>query len=241
MLLAIPVFNEKKTIQSLLEQTVARLPQAIKQILCIDDGSTDGSGALLDQIAKTLQQVRVIHQVENGGYGKSIRTGLEIARAENFSHLITMDCDLQHRPEDLIRFVSEPADIDVVSGSRYMPESTASGHAPLDRMEINARITQSLNRRYGWNLTDAFCGFKRFRMVNIEPAQLVDAGYAFPMEFWAYARMKPLTIKEIPVSRIYTTDDRSFGEDLDRKRRRYRYYLQTWRNAERRFQVRASS
>ncbi|MCE9597860.1 MAG: glycosyltransferase family 2 protein [Spirochaetia bacterium] len=237
MLLAIPVFNEKKTIQSLLEQTVARLPSAIKQIVCIDDGSSDGSGPLLDEMAKTFSQLRIVHQVQNGGYGKSIRTGLELARDGNFSHLITMDCDLQHRPEDLIRFVSEPLDIDLISGSRYMPESTAAGHVPLDRMEINARITRSLNRRYGWHLTDSFCGFKRFRMENINPADLIDSGYAFPMEFWAYAKMKPLTIKEIPVSRIYTTDDRSFGEDLDRKRRRYRYYLATWKNSENRFGI----
>ena len=53
------------------------------------------------------------------------------------------------------------------------------------------------------------------------------------MEFWAYTKKNNLTLAEIAVDKIYITDDRSFGEDLDKKRKRYKYYLEAWRNAER--------
>ncbi len=238
MLLAIPVYNEKKTIPTLIEQTLANLPPEIRRIICIDDGSTDGSSEALDEQAAIHNNVEVVHQSKNGGYGQSIITGLKLARDRGYSHLITMDCDLQHRPEDLIRFVRMDSKIDLVSGSRYLPESLSQGTAPPDRMEINGRIPARLNARYDWNLTDAFCGFKRFATASIDPDAFQEKGYAFPMEFWAYAKARNLRIEEIPVSRIYTTDDRSFGEDLDRKRRRYRYYLQTWLRSEKKYGIR---
>ena len=237
MLLAIPIYNEKKTIPSLIKQTLANLPEQVHRVVCIDDGSTDGSAEVLDEEARRHSNIEIVHQAQNGGYGRSILTSLEIGRARGYTHVITMDCDLQHRPEDLIRFVQEPMDIDLVSGSRYMPESQSQGHAPGDRMEINGRITALLNSRYNWNLTDSFCGFKRFRLAKIDPSVFSETGYAFPMEFWAYARTQKLTIHEIPVSRIYTTDNRTFGEDLDRKRRRYRYYLETLHRSERKFKI----
>lgn len=239
ILLAIPVYNEKNTIRTLLEQTLSNLPDSVCDIAMIDDGSTDGSSEELDRCASMDQRIHVYHQKENCGYGRSMQRALEIGRTRGCDFVITMDCDLQHRPEDLIRFVNMPEDIDLVSGSRYMPDSRAEGRtAPQDRMEINSRITRMLNRRYGWQLTDAFCGFKRYR-VRPEFSRLMENGYAFPMEYWALAFLLGVAIAEIPVSRIYTTDNRSFGEDLDRRQRRYAYYLRTWRRAEKRFGVEA--
>jgi len=235
ILLAIPVYNEKNTIQTLLEQTLANLPPEISAIAMIDDGSTDGSSEALDAGAAMDRRILVFHQKQNGGYGRSMQTALAIGKDRGAKAVITMDCDLQHRPEDLSRFAEMPEEIDLVSGSRYMPDSRAVGQqAPKDRMEINGRITRALNLRYGWNLTDSFCGFKRYKLVpGLE--KLHEDGYAFPMEYWAFARALGQTISEIPVSRIYTTDNRSFGEDLDRRWRRYAYYLRTWRRAEARF------
>lgn len=235
ILLAIPVYNEKNTIQTLLEQTLASLPDAVKSIAMIDDGSTDGSSQKLDELTQMDRRILVFHQDQNCGYGRSMQRALQIGLSRGFDSVITMDCDLQHRPEDLIRFVEMPEDVDLVSGSRYMPDSRVEGQAaPEDRMEINSRITRALNQRYGWQLTDAFCGFKRYR-VQPELERLSENGYAFPMEYWALAFNLGLKIVEIPVSRIYTTDNRSFGEDLDQRRRRYAYYLRTWRRAEKRF------
>ncbi|MCB1165153.1 MAG: glycosyltransferase family 2 protein [Leptospiraceae bacterium] len=235
MLLAIPVFNEAGSLEEVFSEIMHHLPPEIQAIVAIDDGSTDGSADILDDLASRTSGLFVRHHTENHGYGCAMIESMQIAIRHSYSHLITMDCDRQHRPEDLSRFLEFDPSIDVVSGSRYRPDSRTQGHAPEDRVEINARITGKLNRKYGWNLTDSFCGFKRYRMESIDPSLFRDTGYAFPMEFWAYCHRFALTIQELAVSRIYTTDSRSFGEDLDRRRKRYRYYLETWRAAEKKF------
>lgn len=237
MLLAIPVFNEAGSLKEVFSEILHHLPPQIQAIVAIDDGSSDGSAELLDGLSETHAGIFVRHHKDNHGYGCAMIESMQIARKHGYSHLITMDCDRQHRPADLIRFIGMDEDIDIVSGSRYLPDSRTRGNPPADRVEINSRITARLNRHYDWKLSDSFCGFKRYKMEGIDPDLFKETGYAFPMEFWAYSRRMELTIEELAVSRIYTTDSRSFGEDLDRRRRRYRYYLETLKEAEERFQV----
>ncbi len=203
-------------------------------ILLLDDGSTDQSGAILDQMSGKFNYIQAIHHKKNQGYGASMQDALVIGKQQGYDFVITMDCDRQHRPEDIQRFIDKSPDIDIVSGSRYMPQSGHSGVAPEDRVEINGRIVKMLNRKFGWYLTDAFCGFKRYRLDRIELSFFQEQGYAFPLEFWAYAAWSGLSIEEISVQRIYTTDDRSFGEDLDKKRKRFLYYLRTFYAAQKR-------
>lgn len=235
-LLVIPVFNEEQTLATVIENTCRQLPDEITRLLLINDGSTDGSAALLDRLAGRDERLLVRHRATNRGYGATQIEAMRYGRDEGFDYLITMDCDEQHRPEDLARFVAWDRSVDVVSGSRYRPDSRDIGEAPAQRVEINRRITAGLNAQYGWHLTDAFCGFKRYRLSSVAPELFREQGYAFPMEFWAFAAARGLTIEELAVPRIYTTDDRSFGEDLDRQRRRYRYYLAVWADARRRFE-----
>ena len=227
MLLAIPVFNEAENLPTFLNDLFANSLPAIDEVLFINDGSSDGSKELLNQIKSPRNDlsVRVVHHTTNQGYGQAMITAMTEAVGGGHDYLITMDCDRQHRPEDIRLFVEADRAIDVVSGSRYLPSSRRCGDAPEDRIEVNTRITKRLNDRFHFNLTDSFCGFKRYRMQNINAGSFTETGYAFPMEFWAYAYHQKLTITELAVSRIYTTDSRSFGEDLDRTRKRYHYYL----------------
>ena len=225
ILLSIPIFNEENSIEPVIENTIQHLPPEIKRILLINDGSSDSSKDIIYSIVKKYQILQAIHRKKNEGYGASMIEAMKYAVNNGFDYLITMDCDFQHRPEDLKNFCDFSEDIDVVSGSRYLPDSKSSGSAPQDRVLINTRITAGLNRRFQWNLSDSFCGFKRYRMKNINPDLFSEKGYAFPMEFWTYSKSRNLSIAEISVSRIYTTDDRSFGEDLDKIKKRYKYYM----------------
>lgn len=238
MLLAIPVFNEEKNLplfgQALFGSSDPTPPPGIDEVLFINDGSTDASADILSHWAGH-RGIRVLTHGQNQGYGQAMISAMTEALSGGHSHVITMDCDRQHSPEDIHRFLSVDPAIDVVSGSRYLPGSRKCGEAPADRIEVNARITERLNRRFGFALTDAFCGFKRYRMERIRPGLFRETGYAFPLEFWAFAAEEALTITELAVSRIYTTDNRSFGEDLDRTRKRYHYYLTILARSIRRF------
>jgi dolichol-phosphate mannosyltransferase len=118
----------------------------------------------------------------------------------------------------------------VVSGSRYLggPETGPDGRPPAERREINRIITGRLNERLGLALTDAFCGFKAFRVEALRRLDLNEPGYAFPLQFWVQAAAHGLRIVETPVRLIYNDPNRSFGAHLDDADRRLRHYLEVF-------------
>jgi dolichol-phosphate mannosyltransferase len=102
---------------------------------------------------------------------------------------------------------------------------------PEDRRLINMRITALLNERLGLALTDAFCGFKAYRVSALRCLDLHERGYAFPMEFWPQAVHHGLAIEELPVRLVYTDASRHFGGALDDPAVRYRHYLEVFESA----------
>jgi len=138
-----------------------------------------------------------------------------------------MDCDEQHEPERISDFVREIATDrwDVISGSRYMKTQADGDLPPGDRRAINATITALLNELFGWNLTDAFCGFKAHRVSAMQRLNLDETGYAFPMQFWPRAAHENLRVTEIPVRLIYNDPNRHFGGRLDDASFRLKHYL----------------
>lgn len=234
--LGIPVYNEKLTLYDFFYHLSSNLPTSIQEILFINDGSTDGSKEILDKIQSQHKNIKVVHRYPNQGYGASIIYLLSYAKTNQYSFLITMDCDKQHRIEDLYKFIEYKDQYDLISGSRYTLDSPFFGiEPPKERILINQKITKKINQKYNFNITDAFCGFKRYKLQNINPSFFSEKGYGFPLEFWAYCFYYNLSIQEIPVARIYITDDRTFGENLDRHKRRYRYYLRVWKESEKKF------
>lgn len=233
-IIIIPVYNEGGTLNQVALQTIKE-SENLGDILFLNDGSSDASAQILDNLKKEFPDLNVIHKRKNEGYGASLMTGFNFALEKKYEFIITMDCDEQHQPKDLHRFAAESENISIVSGTRYESGSVSSGNAPEDRVQINRKITQKVNRKYGFHLTDTFCGFKRYRRDALLGNNFSEKGYAFPMEMWAYAKFRNLLIKEIVVDRIYITDDRSFGEDLDKKRKRYRYYLNAWQAAHKKY------
>ena len=172
-LVAIPVFNEEKYVTDVLQ----KVRQYASDILVIDDGSSDQTPLLLAK-----QPVEVIRHAENRGYGQSMIDAFRWAQCYGFDWLITMDCDEQHEPEslpDFERAIREHC-VDVISGSRYHPDSPADDHPPEDRRAINKTITEIINDRLDLNLTDAFCGFKAYRVDAVRKLPLTERGYAFP-------------------------------------------------------------
>lgn len=219
-LVAIPVYNEQRHVLRVLELVLQHAPPP-RQVLVIDDGSTDATPTLLAQFP-----VEVIRHSKNRGYGRSMQDAFRWAAVDNFDWVITMDCDEQHEPAAIPRFVEaiERDDLDVVSGSRYMETMPDNDNPPPDRRAINGQITRELNERLGLNLTDAFCGFKAYRVEAVKRLTLDVDGYAFPMQFWVQAVAAGLRIGEIPVKLIYNDLNRSFGGPLDDAQIRLNHY-----------------
>lgn len=221
-LIAIPAFNEAATIADVLAATLAQG----HDVLVIDDGSTDRTPHILPEFP-----IEFVRHARNRGYGSSLRDAFMFAIDRRYDWLITMDCDWQHEPGAIPEFLAaaEESGADIVSGSRYMGASHATNlPAPVDRQRINRIITKEVNDRLGpvlsTTLTDAFCGFKAYRVRVLRTLSLTIPGYAFPMQFWVQAAANRLSIVEHPVALIYNDLTRRFGSGLDDPSKRLAHY-----------------
>lgn len=224
ILLGIPVYEEEGYVDRVLARVTEVAPGLLDGILVIDDGSRDGTPS---RLAKW--PVEVIRHAENRGYGRSMQDMIRWAAFDGFDWLITMDCDEQHEPAALPEFVAAiRADrADVVSGSRYLSRFPEDDAPPDDRRRINACIAAELEERLGLRLTDAFCGYKAYRVASCAALDLDVDGYDFPMQFWVQAIAAGLRVEELPVRLIYNDPSRSFGGPLDDPGSRLAHYRAT--------------
>ncbi|HIB00924.1 MAG TPA: glycosyltransferase family 2 protein [Phycisphaerales bacterium] len=232
ILIGIPVYNEAKYINSVLSEVC----KYASDILIVDDGSNDLTPALLFSrhaftklITPALlagHKVEVIRHSENRGYGRSLQDMFRWAAVDNFDWLITMDCDEQHEPASIPEFINRIScdDSDIISGSRYLELHPENDMPPKERQAINRQVTDELKDALGISLTDAFCGFKAYRVSTLGAFNFDVNGYAFPIQFWVQAAARRLRICEIPVRMIYNDPNRTFGGQLDDPVKRLDHY-----------------
>jgi dolichol-phosphate mannosyltransferase len=215
-LVALPVFNEVQHVEPVLDE-VRRYSE---NILVVDDGSTDGTGDLL----RERDDIVVLSHRQNRGYGAGLRSAFRYAEDHDFDYIVTIDCDGQHEPRRIPRFLKAVQNVDIVSGSRYLKQFRGDSTPPTQRRHINQLLTAELNRLLGLQLTDAFCGFKAYRVSALKRLSLTEDGYAMPLELWVQAVAAGLKIIEVPVPLIYLEEARSFGGSLDDATTRLQYY-----------------
>ena len=219
-LTALPVFNEVRHVNRVLDEVLRYCPE----VLVVDDGSTDGTADLL----RARGDVHLVTHPENRGYGAALLSAFDYARQHGFEKLVTIDCDGQHEPQRIPLFFDAcKDDVDIVSGSRYLQVFPGDTPPPEQRRRINEQVTAEINRRLGLNLTDAFCGFKCYRVSSLARLNITEAGYAMPLELWVQAAAARLKIIELPVPLIYLDEKRSFGGVLDDPQTRIEYYILT--------------
>ncbi|QDV25684.1 glycosyltransferase family 2 protein [Aureliella helgolandensis] len=217
-LAALPVYNEEHYVDDVLRE----VSKYAENILVIDDGSSDGTAERL----AAWKDVHVERHPQNTGYGSALQTAFRYAIEQEYEYLITLDCDGQHQPKRLPQFLEACEGADIVSGSRYLKRYEGDSEPPTQRLKINRQITQQLNETLQLNLTDAFCGFKAYRVEALKRLDIKDNGYAMPLEVWVQAAMRGLRVIEIPVPLIYLDLSRSFGGALDESEKRLQYYNQ---------------
>ena len=216
-LTALPVFNEARHVTGVLDE----VRRYSREILVVDDGSSDGTAELL----AARKDVRVVTHPENRGYGAALLSAFDYAQRHGFEKLVTIDCDGQHEPQRIPQFFDAcTSDIDLVSGSRYLEQFPGDSAPPEQRRRINEQVTAELNRRLGLSLTDAFCGFKCYRVAALAQLKISEPGYAMPLEVWVQAASAGWRIIELPVPLIYLDEKRSFGGVLDNAQTRLEYY-----------------
>lgn len=149
----IPVFNEEANLRPLFEELTAvadRLGTPY-EILFVDDGSTDGGPALLDEIARTCDRVRVLAMETNSGQSAALAAGFQAARGDV---IVTMDADLQNDPADLPAMLKLYGEYDMINGWRHNRRDKWS-------KRVASRIGNSVrNRLTGETIRDTGCSLK---------------------------------------------------------------------------------
>jgi dolichol-phosphate mannosyltransferase len=223
-LTAIPVYNEAKTLQSVLREVRRTSPE----ILVVNDGSTDGTADLLARESG----LHVITHPQNRGYGAALASAFAFAVADGYDVLVTMDCDGQHEPSRIPVLLEAVHDADIVSGSRYLRDFRQNTPVPEERLRINRQITAEINDRYGLSITDAFCGFKAYRVPALAQLTITEFGWGMPLQLWVQSSRLGLRVKEVGIPRVYLDPTRAFGGMLDDAEQRLAYYRRVLDDAE---------
>jgi glycosyltransferase involved in cell wall biosynthesis len=205
----IPIYNEAKTIQEIIRRVEAT--GLVDEILAVDDGSTDGSRELLDQLNQE-GRIKVIHHDHNQGKGKAVRTGIQNASGDL---MLIQDADLEYDPREypnLLRPIDEGI-ADVVYGSRFL----GAGRRPVLfwNMVANKILTLTTNILYNNILTDMETGYKLFRRQVVQDMSLHAHGFEFEPEFTAKVLKRKARIYEVPIT--FNPRDYSEGKKIKMK------------------------
>lgn len=191
----IPVYNEVGTV----EEIVARV-QAVsmdKEIVIVDDASTDGTRERLEEIDQTHEDVTVLYHDHNQGKGAALRTGFNSATGDV---VIIQDADLEYDPREYPVLLEPIMDgrADVVYGSRFL----GGPHRVLFFWHYvgNKFLTLLSNALTNLNLTDMETCYKVFKREILEGMTLRSNRFGFEPEFTIKAAKKRLRIYEVPIS-----------------------------------------
>ncbi len=191
----IPVFNERHTIQKLLDRVLAVDLPVDLEIVVVDDGSTDGSRELLSQIDN--EQIRVFIQPENRGKGAALHRGFAEVTG---TIVIIQDADLEYDPQEYPTLLGPILDgrADVVYGSRFLggPHRV---HMFWHYVGNNLLTTMS-NMLSDLNLTDMETCYKAFRTEVVRSITLKEERFGFEPEFTAKVAHRGYRIYEVPIS-----------------------------------------
>lgn len=218
-LIIIPVYNEETTLPRVLAQVRRATPSSA--IVVVDDGSTDRS----PELAQQHGDIWLVRHDSNRGYGQSLITGFAHAISESYDVAVTIDCDEQHEPQRIPDFLRAIAHADIVSGSRYLDPTMPGDPPPEDRLRINQEFVAKLGAITGFPITDAWCGFKAYRIDALRKFALTEPSYGMPLQVWVQAAYHHLQVIELPVARIYKNPHRQFWGGLDDPQTRRLYYL----------------
>jgi glycosyltransferase involved in cell wall biosynthesis len=202
-----PAFNEEAN----LEQSVGRMAAALKEqarafeIIVVDDGSQDGTAAVLERLKAIHPSLRVVRHPANRGYGAALRSGFDAAR---YPWVFLMDADNQFDPADVVALLAQAADADIVAGYRKQRKD------PLPR-RLNAWAFFTLvTILFGRLARDVNCAFKLMRRDLLAGMELHSEGALINTEVFVLARQLPARVVEVPIQHYPRTSGRQTGANL---------------------------
>lgn len=195
LLVVVPVFNERQTIDAILARILAQT--CVAEVVVVDDASIDGTWERLCEQFSSNKRVSLLRHAKNRGKGAAVRTGLACVRPP---YVIIQDADLEYNPADYARMLEkmQNGEADVVYGSRFTAGLRTNN--PKWHTAGNWLLTWLVNLATGLRLSDSATCYKMFRREIIGQIELHEDRFGFCPEVTAkIARLKARVV-EVPIS-----------------------------------------
>lgn len=206
-LVIIPTYNERDNIEPFIQALLKE--QASIHILVVDDGSPDGTGAIVKTLCASNKQIHLLENSGKGGLGKAYLQGFQWAIDNGFDACIQMDADFSHRPVDLNKLVEALLDNPFVIGSRYV-EGGATSNWSWYRKAISLFGSFYSRMILGYPVHDWTGGFNAWNIDVLKKIGLPDVrseGYSFQIEMKYRGLKNGFKVLEVPI----TFDERREG------------------------------
>ncbi len=205
--IVIPAFNAATTLPGVLRRIPRETLANLAGIWIVDDGSRDGTAAVIEALAREHRTVSGVWLPRNRGYGGAMKAGLAAAREAGVEQLACLHADGQYAPERLPSLLAALGDeeLDLVQGSRIASGTGISGGMPLYKYVAGRLLTSLENRVFGLRMTDYHSGYLVYgrRALERVPFAALSDSFDFDLEVIACCRALGLCIGELPIPTHY--------------------------------------
>ncbi len=198
-----PAYNDGGTIASLVIRAIQAAGQLTSdfEVIVVDDGSTDDTAVIADELARQYPQVRVVHHPRNRGYGGALQTGFATATKDL---VLYTDGDAQYDPGEMdVLWRAMTDDVDVVTGYKI------SRSDPTYRVVIGKLYHHTVRRLFNLQVRDVDCDFRLMRRAIFERVTLGKTSGVICLEMMRKIQTAGFRIAEVPVHHYHRTHGRS--------------------------------
>jgi len=199
IVVCIPTYNERENLPLIIARLRAAVPEA--DVVVLDDGSPDGTGAIADELSATDSAIHVVHRTSKAGLGAAYLAGFSWAREQGYDVVVEMDADGSHQPEQLPRLLAALRGADLALGSRWVAGGSVVNW-PKHRELLSRGGNFYTRLSLGVPLRDATGGFRAFRTTAFNALDLgavESQGYCFQVDLAWRAVRAGLRVVEVPI------------------------------------------
>jgi dolichol-phosphate mannosyltransferase len=200
LIVVIPTYNEAQNIGQLIDLLFGlKIPNL--EILIIDDHSPDGTASLVKARQKKDARIHLIERAGKMGLGTAYVMGFKYALNHGYEYIVQMDADFSHDPREILHFIQEIKNYDLVIGSRYIVGVNVVNW-PLSRLLLSYSANWYTRIITRMPIKDGTGGYKCFRrevLAAINLDEIHSDGYSFQIEMNYKTWIKGFRIKELPI------------------------------------------
>lgn len=203
----IPAYNAESTLGAVIARIPGDLWADIGTVTVIDDGSTDGTARVAEELMAKHPKLRLHRFERNRGYGQAVRRGLGFCRESGCEYSVCLHADGQYPPEKLVLFLAHMRRyrVDVLQGSRHKDGTARAGGMPRYKILAGKALTVLENLTFGLDMTDYHSGFLMYsrQALRAIPFERLSGYFDFDLEVIASARARGLHVSELPIPTRY--------------------------------------